>query len=191
MTKQRFDNVPPLNLEIAFHFSWFLFPNTNFIIIVHLSMWLSVPRNNTLSASHCDRTHSDYTSQVFKFTSELCLIIFMHVAFYCTPKIQHVAVTFNDTDRPLHMERYTANLHNYNNLFMAPPSEKREIWGAIIGSPHMYSPQCAPRSLHGEHFDGNLLYYTLTFRQWLHALSLLPWLLMAILKCCLWQSGCK
>lgn len=134
--------------------------------------------------------HSSYTSQVFRFTSKLCLIIFMHVAFYCTPKIQHVAVTFNDTDKPLHMERYTANLH-YNNLFMAPPSEKREIWGAIIGSPHMYSPQCAPRSLHGEHFDGNLLYYTLTFRQWLHALSLLPWLLMAILKCCLWQSGCK
>lgn len=137
-----------------------------------------------------------HTYRLGKYLSapvKLCLIIFflkMHVAFYRTPKIQTPPLMLQTGGR-LHMGRYTARVHHYYNLFMAPPSEKREIWGAIIGSPHMYSPQCAPGALHGEHFDDNLPHYTLTFRQWLHALSLLPQLLMAIFKCCLWQSGRK
>lgn len=85
-------------------------------------------------------------------------------AFECSPinlpKRTYGLMT--QTDRHPHMERYIAS---ERSLFTTPPSERREIWGAIIGSPHMSSPQCVPCFLHREHFDDNLLHYTLTFRQ--------------------------
>lgn len=101
------------------------------------------------------------TLQVFKFTSLNYFSLFFDHTMK-TPSTQ-------PTGGRLHMGRYTAGMRRRNKPFTAPPSERREIWAAIIGSPHMYSPQCAPRSLRGEHFDDNLPHYTLTFPQWLHA----------------------